>query len=206
MQSHHHTAGAHEFTALMLDSSALADAAQHLTGREIGVASWKLVRPPERGIARIGGPAPTVVSSTASAKVFEAELLQTIVECVQHPDGRKGNAKQIQRAATAKRLEEAIEANLDSPLHILDLCRISGLPARTLRHVFQEQMGVSPMRFLALRRLHMARQTLLHADPRSTTVTEIATKYGIWEFGRFSVAYRTLFGEPPSATLRRSVS
>lgn len=213
MQSHHRTTGAHEFTALLLDSAMLADAARHLTGRDLAVAGWKLLRPPEpqttrlRSLARsafvIGDTAPEILLTPASAKALESALLQTIIGCLQHPHGREGNAKQAQHAVAAKKLQEAIEANLDSPLHLLDLCRISGLPARTLRNVFQEQMGVSPMRFLALRRLHMARQSLLQADPRSTTVTEIATQYGIWEFGRFSVAYRTLFGELPSATLRR---
>jgi len=42
------------------------------------------------------------------------------------------------------------------------------------------------------------------ADPTARTVAEVATAHGFWELGRFSVAFRKLFGESPSVTLRRS--
>ena len=63
---------------------------------------------------------------------------------------------------------------------------------------------MSPTRYLWLRRMHLARRALRRADPAMTTVTEIASNCGFWELGRFSVAYRALFGESPSAALRRS--
>jgi AraC-like DNA-binding protein len=57
--------------------------------------------------------------------------------------------------------------------------------------------------FLLLRRMHMVRRALRESTPSETTVTQIATRYGFWQFGRFAVEYKTLFGQAPSATLAR---
>jgi AraC-like DNA-binding protein len=51
--------------------------------------------------------------------------------------------------------------------------------------------------------MHLARRALLRADASAATVTMVATDHGFWELGRFSVEYRGLFGESPSASLRR---
>jgi AraC-like DNA-binding protein len=62
---------------------------------------------------------------------------------------------------------------------------------------------MGPIRYVCLRRMNIVRCALLRADPSRATVTQIATDHGFWELGRFSVTYRSLFGETPSETLRR---
>jgi AraC-like DNA-binding protein len=63
---------------------------------------------------------------------------------------------------------------------------------------------MSPKHYLWLRRMHLARRALRGANAEKTTVTEVATNYGFWELGRFSVAYRSLFGVSPSTTLHQT--
>jgi AraC family transcriptional regulator, ethanolamine operon transcriptional activator len=56
---------------------------------------------------------------------------------------------------------------------------------------------------LLRRRMYLARRALREAATDATSVTDIATRYGFWQLGRFAVEYQGLFGESPSATLRR---
>jgi AraC-like DNA-binding protein len=102
-----------------------------------------------------------------------------------------------------RRFRNAVEENPDQPLYIPELCAAIGVSDRTLRVCCQEQLGMSPKRYLLLRRMHLARRALRDSSPGVTTVTDIATQYGFWQFGRFAGEYRAVFGETPSATLHR---
>jgi AraC family ethanolamine operon transcriptional activator len=44
--------------------------------------------------------------------------------------------------------------------------------------------------------MDLTRRALRETNTSATTVTEIATRYGFWEFGRFAGEYKALFGEP----------
>jgi len=101
------------------------------------------------------------------------------------------------------RFEEFLTANPDRSLYLTEICAAIGVAERTLRASCEEHLGMGPIRFLTLRRMHLARRALLRADPSRSTVTGIVTDHGFWELGRFSVGYRALFGESPSETLRR---
>ena len=78
-----------------------------------------------------------------------------------------------------------------------------GAAERTLRAACEEHLGMGPIRYLTFRRMHLVRRALVRADPATAKVTQIAMDHGFWELGRFSVAYRQLFGEAPSDSLRR---
>jgi AraC-like DNA-binding protein len=212
-QSHHRSSGPVDFVTLTLDTSDLTRVAFELTGREVRVEAGKVLRPPAHlnaallSVVEAGmGAAQTtagLATSPQAADALEHALLRPMVMCLLHGEARRNDIPLGRRSALAKRFEEAVEANFDCPLPISDLCRVIGVSGRTLRSLCRVQLGISPQRFLALRRLHLARQVLLLSDPDSSTVTEIATRHGLWELGRFAVAYKALFGESPSATLHR---
>jgi transcriptional regulator GlxA family with amidase domain len=110
------------------------------------------------------------------------------------------------RATVLQRLHETLERNDGMPVRLTELCRDVGAPARTLRHYCRNSLGVGPIRYLHLQRLQLARASLLEANPGTTTVTDVATRFGFLELGRFAAMYRAQFGELPSATLRHGGS
>ena len=85
---------------------------------------------------------------------------------------------------------------------VADLCRVAQVSERTLRNVFQEYFGVGPVRFLKLRQLQEVRSALLNPVLNTDTVGVIAARFGVWDMSAFARDYRTIYGEPPSQTLR----
>jgi transcriptional regulator GlxA family with amidase domain len=105
--------------------------------------------------------------------------------------------------AIVARFEEFLEANPGRPLYLAEICPAIGVAERTLRLACVKHLGMGPIRYFSQRRMYLARSALLCADRSTATVTRIATDLGFWELGRFSVAYRALFGETPAETLRQ---
>jgi len=69
---------------------------------------------------------------------------------------------------------------------------------RTLEYSFDHVAGVPPSKYLKCLRLCCARRDL--KDSAEASVTAVAVKWGFWHLGRFSIAYREMFGELPSQT------
>ncbi|HJQ45626.1 MAG TPA: AraC family transcriptional regulator [Amycolatopsis sp.] len=81
------------------------------------------------------------------------------------------------------------------------LARQAGVSVRALQKAFREQLDSSPSEYLRGVRLKRVHDELSAAHHDSTTVGEIATKWGLAHHGRFAALYRERFGESPRQTL-----
>ncbi len=98
---------------------------------------------------------------------------------------------------------EWIDAHLATPITLTQLEQRSGYGRRSLQIAFQERYGCGPMQWIRLRRLELARQSLL--SPRPTdTVSAIAQRSGYTNLASFSRDFCKAFGVRPSELLRES--
>jgi AraC-like DNA-binding protein len=211
---HLRSSAACRWGAMTLTVEDLAAAGQAIVCRELTASSltYRLRPPPammlrllnlHEAAGQLAKNAPDILAKDEVARAIEQGLVHAMVMCLSV--GEKVATRNVERhhAKVMGRLEEVLQANSDQTLYIAELCSAAGVSARTLLACCQEQLGMGPKRYLWLRRMHLARRALRMANPATATVTDIATEHGFWELGRFSVAYRSLFGETPSASLRR---
>jgi AraC family transcriptional regulator, ethanolamine operon transcriptional activator len=94
-------------------------------------------------------------------------------------------------------------ANPDEPPSILDICSRVGASRRKLNYCFQDVLGTSPTQYLRALRLNGVRRGLRQAGPQES-VQDVATRWGFWHQGQFSLDYKKHFFELPSETLNRA--
>jgi AraC-like DNA-binding protein len=146
---------------------------------------------------------PEIIANPEAARGLEQLLIDAMMECLSIGEGSESSLAQGQHAIVMRRFWRVVEENPEQPLYLPEICKAIRVPDRTLRMCCQEHLGMGPKRYLLLRRMHLARRALRQTAPDPTSVTDIATRFGFWQLGRFAVEYHSLFGESPSATLRR---
>jgi AraC-like DNA-binding protein len=114
------------------------------------------------------------------------------------PDAEGGSLGM--RPRIVKRVMTAIEEDPARPWSPADLAEIAGVSVRRLQQGFREYVGQTPFHYLHDVRLERAHADLVNSGP-STTVTDIALRWGIMHMGRFAADYRRKYGRAPSHTL-----
>jgi methylphosphotriester-DNA--protein-cysteine methyltransferase len=116
---------------------------------------------------------------------FEQNSIHLMARCVAEGTLTTMSPGARRHEAIVKRFEKFLEENVNTSLSLAENCAAVGAAERTLRAACEDHVGMGPIRYLALRRMHLVRRALLRTD--SSTATVISA----------------LFGESPSVTLQR---
>jgi AraC-like DNA-binding protein len=212
---HQRSSGACQWGFISLSADQLASSSKALTGQAIASpALSRILRPLRAEIARfqvlfeqachLAENGQRLIEHVEIARALEQEMLHAIVHCLAANQADESSNARHHHAALMVRFEETLGRHIDQKLSMPALCAEVGVAERTLRMCCAEFLGTSPSRYLLLQRLNKARAALRRADPSKATVAEVARNHHFLELGRFSVTYRTAFGELPSVTLQRN--
>jgi len=213
-EMHQRTEAEFHLGSMSLTPQQLDAACKAIVGREFSGSPLKhLVRPNaalmsrlvklHETVTQIARTMPEILEVPEAARSMEEQLIHVLIRCLTDGVSLQIDNSSLRREQIVSRFEEYLEEHYNKPLYLPEICAVVQASERTLRAACEEHLGMGPIRFLALRRMHLVRRALLQADNASDTVTRVATDHGFWELGRFSVAYRGLFGESPSESLRR---
>jgi AraC-like DNA-binding protein len=209
---HQRMNGPTDWGLLSLESKRLVAAGRALTGVDLfAPPAGRILKPARRDIAhllrlhaaaaRFAEKQPKLIRDPEVIRGIEHDLIEALVRCLAHEGMRELGGwrphKQIM-----DRLEDALEPA--RPTSVPELCAAIDVSERTLRSCCAEFLGMSPSRYLRLRRLRLAHLALRGSSSVPANVAEVARRNGFSDLRRFAFAYQATFGEAPSTTLRRA--
>ena len=149
---------------------------------------------------------PDLMAHREVARALEQDLIHALVQVLTCGEPHSSSATRQRHAVIMDRFERVLVSQYDRPLPTPALCAAIGVPERTLRMCCAEFVGRSPVSYARLRRLNLVRSALMRSNPATANIATMARNFGFSEPGRFAAAYRSVFGETPSVTLRRSMA
>jgi AraC-like DNA-binding protein len=205
---------------LLLDRRLLEQRAAALSGKAAGAVEFDPVvdlnAPAARGLSakldqlltlaeRLG---PSGRLSAIAIADWRETLLDHLLNGQRHDRSQairtfSGKTEGLPRALRTAR--DCLEASASEPLDLAELACAAGIGIRALQLGFRRHFGLSISEMLLDMRLANLHARLSQAVP-DTSITDIAFDLGFTHLSRMSGAYRTKFGETPSATLRRRMS
>jgi AraC family transcriptional regulator, carnitine catabolism transcriptional activator len=134
-----------------------------------------------------------------AAAVAEQFIYTRVREPREHQRMGTGERQALNVAWLAK-IVEMMEANLEEPLPLRDLCAAAGVAPRRCERGFKRQLRMSARRYYLNLRLQRARTFLQYTN---LPVLDAAVACGFRNVAHFSRAYKLWAGVPPSADRQR---
>ena len=148
---------------------------------------------------------PDRLSLPATQRLTLEDLIPLLLEAlISGPAQPQRASRPPARIEIVKDVQRWLHAQPTSPVTLADLCREAHASRRTLIQGFQDHLGMGPMAYVKLLRLHGIRRRLLQAEPDEIQIGALAGGWGFHNAGHFAADYRRLFGESPRDTLHRS--
>ncbi len=186
-----------------LGGTGLEESLEGVNWQAIDPLRFGRVRACLRGIFRLAERSPALMADAVIRRRLGGDLVPLLVEALVH---RTGHGERLARPPARIELVKAAQAWMEDhpeePISLDGLCRQVAAGRRSLLQGFREHLGMGPMAYLKIRRLHSVRRALLAADPQALRIHELAAQWGFMNAGHFARDYRSLFGEHPRTSLR----
>jgi AraC-like DNA-binding protein len=153
---------------------------------------------------RAGEYRPKLIVDAEASHGMEQQLIDAFVECLSAGPSEACMQSKQRLQEIAIRFEDLLADLPDRHRRVADYSAALGISDRLLRTSCRETLGMSAAGYVRLRALHRIHRILRGGDAPATRVSQVANCHGFRDLGAFASAYRVLFGEPPSATLRRA--
>ncbi len=174
---HQQTEAEFRLGSMSLTIRTLDAACKAITGRDFSGSRLKhLVRPNAALMSRllklhemvgqIATTTPEVLEVPEAARSLEQQLIHLLVRCLTGSVSTQMTGGGRRQDKIVAKFEEYLEANPDTPLNLAQICAAIGASERTLRAACEKHLGMGPIRYLALRRMHLVRRALLRGFPR----------------------------------------
>lgn len=176
-------------------------------GEHPDLASLRLSLAPVEGYLLASAERLLALASQASASAsrpalcLQRSLLSVVASCLQELDASSPIVEARPGTAHVRQALAFLEEHHQEPLTLVAISRACGVSSRTLQAAFALHHGTTPMEALQQLRLQKLRQLLLRGQ---ASVRQGCVLVGLSFSGRMAQAYRRLFAELPSQTLRQA--
>lgn len=132
-------------------------------------------------------------------------LAGALLECFPSNLTEQDPASDLALPETLKEAVSFIHRHSAQDIGINEVAAAVHLTPRAVQYLFRRQLDTTPTEYMRRVRLSHAHQDLIAATSATSTVTEIAQRWGFAHTGRFAVLYRQTYGQSPHTTLRQQV-
>lgn len=147
---------------------------------------------------------------SAAAKAFKSSVADALWRIISRTTAEATlRAPQRAQPRTVRQLrvaQEYIDHSLTSGISVVEVCRYTGTSRRALERIFLSVLGIGPAAYIRNLQLNRVRRDLLSGEKEGESIGDIAARYGVWHWSRFSQNYQLLFGELPSQTRTRHLT